>query len=129
MEFSIARYTVESLLIPFKEDGEPFPGRRTLRVQGGSKPYRELVQDLEAARGGDKYKIDYRDPAEALASMEKSRQQGDEANEMFWSIITLAASGHGVADGVEKGKLDNQLFSFTPESQSETMKRFWGQQE
>lgn len=125
---SIARFTVQSLLIPFTENGgKHFPGRRTLRVQGGSKPYGELVADLEAARGV-KYDVEYRDPAEALALMEKARQEGDEAGEMFWSIRTLPASGFGVADGKENGaKLDNELFDFTPETQTETHKRFWKQ--
>ncbi|KAK4501736.1 hypothetical protein PRZ48_007545 [Zasmidium cellare] len=123
----IARYTVDSLLIPFKADDNAFPNRRTLRVQGGSKPYGELVADLEAARG-IKYTVEYRDPAEALQLQEKARQGGDEAGEMFWSIRTLPASGYGVADGVEKGKLDNRLFNFTPETQTETLMRFWGGQ-
>lgn len=113
-------------MIPFKEDSANFPGRRTLRVQGGSKPYEELVADLEAGRGGKKYKVEYRDPSEALELMEKARQQGDEAGEMFWSIRTLPASGYGVADGA--GSLDNGLFDFTPESQTETFKRYWAGQ-
>lgn len=125
MERSIARYTVQSVLIPFEEDNPNFHGRRTLRVQGGSKSYGELVQDLEAARGGSKYIVDYRDPEEALRFQETARQQGDEAGEMFWSIRTLPASGFGVADGIELGKLDNSLFDFQPEPQAETMKRIW----
>lgn len=125
---SIARYTVDSLLIPFKADQGPFPNRRTLRVQGGSKPYGELVADLENARG-IKYSVEYRDPAEALKLMEEARQRGDEAGEMFWSIRTLPASGYGVADGVEKGKLDNGLFDFTPETPEETFQRYWGGQQ
>ena len=114
------------MLIPFKEDGTVFPGRQTLRVQGGSKPYEDLVADLEAARGGAAYKIDYRDPSEAEKLGEEARQRGDEAGEMFWSIRTLPASGYGVADGVEVGKVDNERFDFTPETQTETFQRFWG---
>ena len=95
-------------------------------MQGGSKPYNDLVADLEAARGGQKYDVRYKDPAEALKSMEEARQRGDEEKEMFWSIMTLPASGHGVADGVKEGSLDNELFGFVPESQEETFKRFWG---
>lgn len=124
---SIAKYTVDSLLIPFKADQGPFPHRRTLRVQGGSKPYGELVAHLENARD-IKCSVEYRDPAEALKFMEEARQRGDEAGEMFWSIRTLPASGYGVADGVEEGKLDNGLFDFTPETQEETFRRFWGAQ-
>ncbi|KAF2172812.1 hypothetical protein M409DRAFT_16772 [Zasmidium cellare ATCC 36951] len=123
----IARYTVDSLLIPFKADGGAFPNRRTIRAQGGSKPYGELVADLEEARGM-KYSVEYRDRAEALKLQEQARQQGDEAGEMFWSIRTLPASGYGVADGVEEGKLDNDLFDFTPETQKETFERFWSGQ-
>jgi len=112
-------------LIPFKPDASGyFPGRRTLRVQGGSKPYGELVADLEAARGV-KYKVEYKNPAEALENMEKARQMNDEAGEMYWSLCTLPASGFGVADGVEVGKLDNGLFDFEPENQLQTFERFW----
>lgn len=60
--------------------------------------------------------------------MEQSRQKGNDAGEMFWSIRTLPASGYGVADGVEEGKLDNDLFDFMPENQKETFQRFWGGQ-
>lgn len=96
-----------------------------LRVQGGSKPYGELVADLEAATGA-RYNVEYRDPTEANRLEEKARQEGDEAGEMFWSIRTLPASGFGVADGEEnKAQLDNALFEFKPETQRETFERFW----
>lgn len=123
---SIARYTVQSLLLPFRENSGPhFPGRRVLRVQGGSKPYQELVADLEAVRG-IQYYVEYRDPAEAHNLEEKARQEGDEAGEMHWSIRTLPASGFGVADGEEnKAQLDNGLFDFVPETQRETFERVW----
>lgn len=123
---SIARYTVQSLLLSFRENcGPNFPGRRVLRVQGGSKPYQELVADLEAVRG-IQYYVEYRDPAEARELEEKARQEGDEAGEMHWSIRTLPASGFGVADGEEnKAKLNNDLFEFVPETQRETFQRVW----
>lgn len=69
-------------MLPFRENvSRRFPGRRVLRVQGGSKTFEELVADLEVVRG-TQYYVEYRNPAEANALEEKARQEGDEAGEM-----------------------------------------------
>lgn len=126
---SIVRATVQSLLIPFKADApSTFPGRRTFRIQGGKQPYKQLVADLHTARGGPKYAVEYRDPAEALDRMEEARKVGDEAEELFWSVRTLPASGHGMADGAEGAVIDNETFGLRFESQLETFRRMWASQ-
>ena len=119
---SIARYTVESLLLPFQSVHDATASARTIRVCGSAQPFSALVDTLSKARGRD-YKVTYLDPAEAAEEQEQARLAGDELGEMMWSIRPLVASGYGVADGA--GKLDNGLFDFCPETAEETFQRVY----
>lgn len=110
----IARYTIDSLRIKFEGSG------RTLRVQGWTGKLEDLIGELEAARG-QKYRVTWADVAEAHEKEEQARVNGEDWPEMMYSIKTLLASGHGLADGV--GKLDNGLFDFEPEQPRETFER------
>lgn len=110
----IARYTVDSLRIPFHGQG------RTLRVQGWTGKLEELIAALESARNVS-YRISWVNVEEAREKEEQARIAGDDATEMAYSIKTLLASGYGVADGV--GELDNHLFDFRPETPRETFER------
>jgi hypothetical protein len=71
---------------------------------------------------GSKYKCTYLDPAEAAAKQDEARKSGDEVAELMWSVKPLAASGNGIVPG----ELDNDTFSFRPESVKETFKRVYG---
>ncbi|KIV79332.1 hypothetical protein PV11_06898 [Exophiala sideris] len=110
----IARYTVDSLRIPFEGQG------RTLRVQGWTGKLDDLIAELEIARVV-KYAVTWVDVNEAKVKEEQARLKEDDLGEMMFSIKTLLASGHGVADGV--GRLDNHLFDFQPEIPRQTFAR------
>ena len=118
----VARYTVESLLIPFKSTSSTNPSERTTRVQGSAQPFSTLVDALGKARCRQ-YKVTYQDPVGAAGEQEKARLAGDELGEMMWSIRPLVASGYGIADG--NGELDNDLFGFWPETVEETFQRIY----
>jgi hypothetical protein len=120
--FSIARYTVSSLLLPFQPTTTSGSGR-TIRVQETKTMFHGLVDALGAARGV-RYERQDQDLAEAGLREEQARIAGDEEAEMMWSIRPLIASGFGVADGEGKG-LDSGLFGFTPETAEETFQRMY----
>jgi hypothetical protein len=84
---SIARYTVESLLLPFHSVQDATASARTIRVCGLAQPFSDA---LSKARGRD-YKVTYLDPAEAAEKQEQARLAGDELGEMMWSIRPLVA--------------------------------------
>lgn len=121
----IAKYTIESLLIQFEGTNPNVPGERTIRVQGDTLSFQSLVDKLGKARGVQ-YKVTYGNPEVPRGKQEEARLDSDEVGEMTWSIRQLLASGHGVADGAEGSKLDNDLFSFKPETAEETFKRVYG---
>ncbi|OAP60956.1 hypothetical protein AYL99_05958 [Fonsecaea erecta] len=110
----IARYTIDSLRIPFEGPG------RTLRVQGWTGKIEDLIGELEQVRKV-KYQVTWEDVSVATDLEEQARANEDDLSEMMYSIKTLLASGYGVADGV--GKLDNRLFDFKPETPQETFTR------
>ncbi|KIX92229.1 uncharacterized protein Z520_12110 [Fonsecaea multimorphosa CBS 102226] len=110
----IARYTIDSLRIPFEGPG------RTLRVQGWTGKVEDLIGALEQVRGV-KYQISWLDVSVAKELEEQARVNEDDLSEMMFNIKPLVVSGYGVADGV--GKLDNGLFDFKPETAQETFAR------
>jgi hypothetical protein len=71
---------------------------------------------------GVKYQVTYLDPAEAAAKEREAWARGDEAEELKWSVKPLAASGIALVPG----ELDNDKFSFRPETVKETMQRIYG---
>lgn len=114
---SIARYTVESILLPLT----PGIQKREIRVTGERTTWQKFIDDLGEVQGA-KYKCTYLDPAEAAAKQDEARKSGDEVAELIWSVKPLAASGNGIVPG----QLDNDKFSFRPESVKETFKRVYG---
>jgi hypothetical protein len=114
---SIARYTVESILLPF-EDGQQ---KREIRVTGDQTTWGRLIGDLGTAQGAT-YEQKYLPASEALHYQEEARRAEDEAAEMMWSVKPLAASGNAIVPG----KLDNDRFSFRPETALETFQRVYG---
>ncbi|KAL7920307.1 NAD(P)-binding protein [Trichoderma austrokoningii] len=114
----IARYTVESILLPVTAGVQ----KREIRVVGEETTFQKFVDDLAEAQGV-KYKLTYLDPAEAAANEREAWARGDEAAELMWSVKPIAASGIGLVPG----PLDNDKFSFCPESVKDTMKRVYGQ--
>ncbi|KAM0249164.1 hypothetical protein ACHAQJ_009171 [Trichoderma viride] len=113
----IARYTVEAILLPTT----PGVQKREIRAIGEELTWQKLIDYLGEVQGV-KYKCTYLDPAEAAAKEEEARKRGDEAAELMWSVKPIAASGHGNVPG----PLDNDKFSFRPESVKETFKRVYG---
>ncbi|KAF3070102.1 hypothetical protein Trihar35433_4056 [Trichoderma harzianum] len=113
----IARYTVESILLPLT----PGVQKREIRVTGERTTWQKFIDDLGEVQGA-KYKCTYLDPAEAAAKQDEARKNGDEVAELMWSVKPLAASGNGIVPG----ELDNDKFSFRPESVKETFKRVYG---
>ena len=119
----VACYTVASLLLVPLTSKEP--AERTIRVQGDTLPFRELVAALGKARGRA-YQVTYLDPAGAAEKADEARRAGDELGEMMWSIRPLVASGFGVADPHPDGRgLDNGLFGFRPETVEQTFRRVY----
>lgn len=112
----IARYTIDSLRVSFAGHG------RTVRVQGWTGKIEDLITELEQARGA-KYQITWVDVDEAKRLEEQARVNEEDWPEMMYSIKTLLASGHGVADGV--GNLDAELITFKPETPRETFARVY----
>ena len=112
----IARYTIDSLRIPFEGS------RRALRVQDWTGQVEQLIGELEKVRGS-KYEITWMDSKEAKELEEQARLDEEDLQEMMYSIKPLLASGYGVADGV--GKLDNDLFDFKPEMPGDTFARLF----
>ncbi|UKZ83024.1 hypothetical protein TrVFT333_010825 [Trichoderma virens FT-333] len=106
----IARFTVESILLPLT----PGVQKREIRVTGERTTWQKFIDDLGECT--------YLDPAEAAAKQDEARKSGDEVAELMWSVKPLAASGNGIVPG----QLDNDKFSFRPESVKETFKRVYG---
>lgn len=113
---SIARYTVESISLHV----EPEQSEREIKVAGERTTYQHLIDDLGAVQGKT-YQCTYLSREEALIKQEESRKSRDEASEMIWSLKSLIASGSAVVPG----KLDNDKFSFVPETAKETFQRIF----
>jgi len=114
----IAKYTVDSVLLPFSS---PQQQKRVIKVTGDQTTWGKLIADLGKAQGVV-YEQSYLPVAEALQKQEEARVAEDEALEMMWSVKPLAASGNAIVPG----KLDNGMFSFRPETALETYRRVYG---
>lgn len=114
--FSIARYTVESILLPV----DPDQSEREIKVAGERTTWQRLIDDLGAVQGVE-YQCTYQSREEALTKQEEYRRSGDEASEMAWSLRTLIQSGSAVVPG----NLDNDKFSFVPETAKQTFQRIY----
>ncbi|PNP39720.1 hypothetical protein TGAMA5MH_08391 [Trichoderma gamsii] len=113
----IAKYTVESILLPVT----PGVQKREIRVVGEKTTFQKFVDDLGEVQGV-KYKVTYLDLAEAAAKEREAWARGDEADELKWSVKPMAAGGIALVPG----ELDNDKFSFRPESVKDTMQRIYG---
>lgn len=114
--FSIARYTVESIFLHV----DPDQSEREIKVASERTTYQHLMDDLGAVQGIT-YQCTYLSQKEALIKQEESRKSRDEASEMIWSLKSLIASGSAVVPGA----LDNDKFSFVPETAKETFQRIF----
>ena len=94
---------------------------REIRVCGDSLTWKELVDALGKAQGAE-YTHEYLDPSEAKRNANEARRRGEELEEMMWSVKPLAASGFGRVPG----RVDNELFDFTPETALQTFQRVYG---
>ncbi|KAJ7111846.1 hypothetical protein C8R44DRAFT_632522 [Mycena epipterygia] len=112
----IVRYTVESILLPFPEG----QSRREIRVRGDHVTWKQLIALLEEVHGV-KYKVTFIDPQEAAKKQEAARQRGDEVEEIMWAGRTIGPGGRVTVPG----PLDNDKFSFRPETLKETMQRLF----
>lgn len=96
--------------------------KREIRVVGEKTTFQKFIDDLGEVQEV-KYKLTYLDPTEAAAKQREAWIRGDEAAELTWSVKPMAASGVALVPG----QLDNDKFSFRPESVKDTMKRLYGQ--
>ena len=112
--YSIARYTVLSVLLPFVDGHQ----KREIRVVGERTTFQGLI-DVLGETEGEKYESTYLPADEALAEQEKARKAEDETAELLWSLRTLGASGNATVPG----SWHNDLFDFKPESVRETLER------
>ncbi|KAJ7628206.1 hypothetical protein DFH06DRAFT_1480612 [Mycena polygramma] len=113
----IVRYLAESVLLPL-EAGQ---SSRELRVAGETLTFGAFLRLLEDVQGV-KYTTTYLDPREAAENEEAARVAGDAEKELFWSGMTLFATGVAYVPGQH----DNARFSFTPETAKETLQRLFG---
>lgn len=100
---------------------DPGTNEREIRVCGDTLAWKDLVDALGQAQGAE-YSHEYLDPAEAKIKENDARRRKDEVEEMMWSIKPLAASGFGRVPG----RVDNDLFSFKPETARQTFARVYG---
>ncbi|KAJ7909919.1 hypothetical protein B0H13DRAFT_2489419 [Mycena leptocephala] len=112
----VVRYITESVLLPL--EGQSC---RELRVSGDTLTWAALIGLLEEVQGV-KYETTYLDPRDAAVKEEAARVAGDAEAEIFWSGITLQASGVVYVPG----PFDNARFSFTPETAKQTLQRLLG---
>jgi hypothetical protein len=117
LPYSIARYLVESIVIPFPEN----TAERAIGVAGEKLSFQKLIDALGEAQG-KKYDCEYLDPAEAKRKGLEAKEKGDGRRDMMWSVKPLAASGFGVV----VGGVDNERFSFRPETVREAFERVYG---
>lgn len=113
---SIARYTVESILLLV----DPEKSEREINVAGERTTWQHLIDDLDAVQGV-MYQCTYLSLEEAHIEQEEYRRSGDEVSELERSAKPPAASGSAVVPG----KLDNDKFSFVPETAIEIFQRIF----
>ncbi|KAJ7887027.1 hypothetical protein B0H14DRAFT_2337976 [Mycena olivaceomarginata] len=111
----IARYTVESVLLPFPEG----QSRREIRVRGDQVTFEQLIALLEEVQGM-KYQAKFFDPQEAAEKQEEARLRGDEEGELMWAGRTNIPAGRVIIPL----PLDNDKFGFKPEPIKETLRRW-----
>ncbi|KAJ6528933.1 hypothetical protein B0H19DRAFT_968764 [Mycena capillaripes] len=111
----IARYTVESVLLPFSEG----QSRREIRVRGDQVTFTQLIALLEEIQGV-KYQTKFFDPQEAAKKQEEARLRGDEEGELMWAGRTNIPAGRVIIPL----PLDNEKFGFKPEPIKETLRRW-----
>ncbi|KAF8215092.1 hypothetical protein K438DRAFT_2123779 [Mycena galopus ATCC 62051] len=111
----IARYTVESVLLPFPEG----QSRREIRVCGDQVTFKQLIAVLEEIQGV-KYQAKFFDLQEAAEKQEEARLRGDEEGELMWAGRTNIPAGRVIIPL----PLDNEKFGFKPEPIKETLRRW-----
>jgi len=114
----VARYIVESILLPFAPKQAQ---KREIRVVGENIAWEKIVETLEEVYGV-RYQVTCLPVELAAQKEEEARKKGDEEQEMLWSFIPFASSGFAIVPG----PLDNDKFSFKPESVRETFIRVIG---
>ncbi len=112
------RYIVESILIPF----DPSKNMREFRVPGEARlTWEKLIKYLGEVQAVN-YTLTYLDPQEAAEKQENARKSGNEDEEVFWAGKSVMLNGSGLIPE----PLNNERFSFTPETAKETIQRLFG---
>ncbi|KAJ7642003.1 hypothetical protein FB45DRAFT_901570 [Roridomyces roridus] len=114
----IARYTVDSIFLPFPEH----QSCREIRVRGDHLTWTQLIALLEEIQGV-KYKVTFLDPKVAAEKQEEARLRGDEEEELKWAGRVLGPSG--MVQVPEP--LDNHKFGFVPKTAREVMQTMFTQ--
>lgn len=112
----VARYTVESVLIPT----DPSQQKREIRVAGERTTFQNLIDVLGEVEGS-KYTCNFMPIAEAQAEEDTARQAENEEQVLHWSLRTLGGGGNALIGGSP----NNDKFGFTPESVRETFQRVY----
>lgn len=112
----VARYVVESTLLPKSKSGE-----RQFRVPGGPYAWKEVVETISKVQGVE-YTSHYLPLEDAIAAAKERASEGDVDGELLFSLKTIM--GDPNAFGVPK-PWDNEKFSFEPESLEVAVKRFF----
>lgn len=113
----VARYIVQSLLLPFKGS------ERTIRVRGWNGTATELIEALEQARGVQ-YHVTWGDEKDMALKQEAARLVHDENLQLSYSAVPLLASGYSIVNGRGE-ELDVDKFDFEPETFPETLERMY----
>jgi len=87
--------------------------------------FQSLISDLGEVQN-QKYNVRYLDPTVAKQREDEARKRDDMAQVYEWNVRPLAASGHAIVVG---GGIDNDRFSFKPESPREGFERLFGKEE
>jgi len=113
----VARYTVESLLLPFPNQSQ----QREIRVVGENLTWQAVVDTLGEVQGV-RYETTYLSAELAAEKEADARKSGDEEKELTWSVIPFIASGTAIVPG----PLDNDKFSFKAETVKDVFTRLFG---
>ncbi|KAK9234212.1 hypothetical protein V1525DRAFT_74211 [Lipomyces kononenkoae] len=111
-----AKYTVESILIPF----EPGQHERTLKVPNGNWMVKDAIKLLGEVQGVQ-YTVNVNPLDEARQLQEKSRLSGDTTGELAFSLKSL----FGATYAAVPNPWDNDKFSFTPMTLKEMFVSFF----
>lgn len=116
---SVARYTIETMLLPKKDGGE-----RQFRVVGCSHTWTEIIDELSRVQGVE-YTREILPHQLVLDKAAQCAKDGDVDGELLYSLKAIISEAEGVA---VPEPWDNDLFSFKPEPLGTSFARYLTEQ-